>query len=342
METIEVNENQLIKITQESGLEETKGKSYATEFMPFSKMIREASDKLSSLNIDNPSEIDSQIARTLRLPLVKNRTDAMRKKDELKASMIIENKLIDSLYGVINNGSKLIENKLEQIEKHAELKEKARKAELKETRLNILMPFEVETSFYDLENMPDDQFETLFTGIKKNHDDKIEAARIEEENRLKRIEAERIENERIKAENEKLKLEAAERERLAEIERKKQEKILQAEREKAAEEKRKQDAIIEAERKKKDEAENKLKAERAERERQVKLEKEKIEREQKEKEELEEKRLAASDSEKFVQLANDIKSIQIPKVQSKESKQLIKQVESELENIVKRLLKNKG
>ena len=341
METIEVKNNELIKITNDSGLEKTKSQEYLELFTPYFNTMAEIEKKINLLNSENPTDSDVQIARTIRLSLKNNRVAAEKIKTDKKESILVEGRLIDNLYGIVKNTSQGLEKSCEAIEKHAELKEKARKAELKETRLNRLMPFEVETSFYDLENMPDEQFETLFTGIKKTHDDKIEAERLAIELEIKRKEAERIENERIKAENDRLKKEAAERERLAEIERKKQEKILQAEREKAAEEKRKQDAIIEAERKKKDEAENKLKAERTERERQEKIEKERIEREQKEKEELEEKRLAASDSEKFVQLANDIKSIQIPKVQSKESKQLLKQVESELENIVKRLLKNK-
>ena len=342
METIEVKSNELIKITNDSGLEKTKSQEYLELFTPYFNTMAEIEKKINLLNSENPTDSDVQIARTIRLSLKNNRVAAEKIKTDKKESILVEGRLIDNLYGIVKNTSQGLEKSCEAIEKHAELKEKARKAELKETRLNRIIPFEVETSFYDLENMPDDQFETLFTGIKKNHDDKIEAARIEEENRLKRIEAERIENERIKAENEKLKLEAAERERLAEIERKKQEKILQAEREKAAEEKRKSDALAEQARKETERVKKQIEAECAERERQEQIEKERIEREQKEKEELEEKRLAASDSEKFIQLANDIKSIQIPKVQSKESKQLIKQIESELENIVKRLLKNKG
>lgn len=355
IETIEISETQLIKITNESGLEETKRKSYAQEFTPFTKLIDEVGKKLDSLNPENPSDSDVKIARALRLSLVPNRTEAARKKDNLKASMIIENRLIDSLFGVISNSSKLIENRLEQIEKHAEIKEKIRKSELKEKREKILGLYEVETNFYDLENMPDEAFNSLFEGIKKAHEEKIEAARIEEENRLAKIKADEDERIRLNAENERLKKEAQEKERLAEIERKKQEaerqkqeKLLQAEREKAAKEKQIADAKIEKERQEKIAAENQLKKEREEKARKEKEDQERLEAEKREKaeqarleqlriEEENEKRLSASDSEKINQLIKDIEALNIPIVSGRDNKNLIKEIKNDLSKITGKL-----
>jgi len=315
---------QLIKINgKDYGLEETKAQQVASLFKP---ML----DKMVELEIEYNGVLKLEIspdtcekAKELRKKYVKVRTGTAEIHKELKAFYLNGGRFVDGWKNAQIAASFENEEKLKNIEEFYIRQEQERINKIQKERSEILEKYEVDYIPEQLGELKESVWKNYLSGVelayknRKTEEEKLEKERLEKEK--KEIE----EQKRIKAENEKLKKEAAERERIAEIERKKQA------------------AVLESERRKKEEAENKLKAERAERERKEKLEKEKIEREKKEKEELEEKRLAASDSEKFCQLANDIKLIRIPVVQSKESKLFIKQVETELENIVKLLLKNK-
>lgn len=122
-------------------------------------------------------------------------------------------------------------------------------------RANRLQPLNPDIQRVEYENMSDETFTAFVAGIEKTITDRIEAARISEEQRLEAI---RIENERIEAqriENERLKAEAAEREaqhqkereaaqesqRLAKIEA---DKVLEEQRKAAKAEADKQAAIL--------------------------------------------------------------------------------------------------
>lgn len=71
------------------------------------------------------------------------------------------------------------------------------------------------------ENMNDELFDIFLNGLKSNHEAKIEAERIAEEDRIAKEKADEAERERIRLENIQLKKEADEREELSRIERKK-------------------------------------------------------------------------------------------------------------------------
>jgi hypothetical protein len=200
-----------------SGIE--KANTYAAIFAPFMINVKELSEKVGGINKENPTEIDSKIARDVRLQLVKNRTATGKKKDEAKASLLSEGSLIQNLHNVVVATSELIEAELTQIEKFAEIKEAERVKALHAERLEIMQPYIENYIGVDFGKMEQSQFDNIFEGAKLAHEQKIEAARLAEEKRLAEEAAARIEQERIRRENEALKAEAEAKEKQLAAER---------------------------------------------------------------------------------------------------------------------------
>jgi hypothetical protein len=367
------NNNELIAIVEKSGLEMTKGQRLLEMFTPYFNKMAEIEGKINSLNSVNPGAIDVKMAREIRLALKNNRVASEKVKEDTKAMILIEGRLIDNLNNIVKNTSKGLEMQCESIEKFAEIQEQKRKEERKAHRLELLKPYEPEEGYfqsnYDLLNMGDDAFDNLLSGTKLNYEAKKEAERKAEAERIAREKAEAEERERMRQENERLKKEAIERERLAEIERKKQEKKLaeqkakaEAER-KALEEKARKEAIererlAEIERKKQEKklAEQKAKAEAERKALEEKARKEAIERERLEKEletkkKAEEERLAKIEAEKKAKaqeekklamqpdkkklesFAEFLQTINMPDVKSKEAKEIVNSVQELLNKV---------
>ena len=204
-EIITVESHELEKVVNESGLTQTKSEHYMEVFQPYIKSMGESGKKISMLNKENPTDDDMRIARTIRLSLKDNRVASEKKKKDLKEDILTEGRLIDNLFGIVNNTSKKLEKECEEVEKFVELQEKAKKEKLKNERIELLSVYEVDTSFYDLENMPDAAFQSLYDGIKKQHEDKIAAEKKAEEEKIAQEKAQREENERLKKENDLIK-----------------------------------------------------------------------------------------------------------------------------------------
>lgn len=229
-------------VVKQSGLD--KAENYAAIFAPFMITLKELSNKAQTINKNNPSVLDAKLAREVRLAMSKNRTASEKIKDANKASLLAEGNLIQNLYNVIANASKLSEADLDAVEKFADNKEKERKAALAIERAAMFTEYGTDLTGYDLGSMSDNTFADLLESQKLLHEKRIaDAARIEAE----KIEAERLELERqaaLKAENDRLKkeqekaaaaleVERKETARLAKIEADKQAAILKSEQDKA-------------------------------------------------------------------------------------------------------------
>jgi hypothetical protein len=181
---------QLEKVVSENSLmEKPKAMSHALAFAPKMNKVIELSEALSTINKENPSDAEAKVARRNRLDLVSNRTSSDKIKKELKSGLLIEEELIDNLYGVVKNTSQLIEAEYEKIEKFAENREKERKEALKSERLELLTPYTDNADKFDLANMEEQTFNELFSGIKMQKEAK-EAAD-------KKVQEEKEEKERI-------------------------------------------------------------------------------------------------------------------------------------------------
>lgn len=354
---VKVETKELTAIVENSGLENTKGQKLLSMFTPYFTAMAEIETKINSLNADNPLAVDVKMAREIRLALKNNRVASEKVKDEQKASILIEGRLIDNLNNIVKNTSKSLELKCESIEKFAEQQELKRKEERKLIRLESLKPYEEIDGFfnlnYDLLNMEDVAFDNLLEGTKLSYEAKKERERKAEEERIAKELAEQKERERIKAENERLKREAEQREkelaeqkRLQEEERLRQEKILAEERAKQeaerieqeklrAEEKRKADEVLakqkaEADKKLKAEQEAKLKLENELKAKQEAERKDKEEAEKKKKKEQEEaKKLARQpDKQKLELFSKSVLIVEYPDVKSDEAKKILADVQA--------------
>jgi hypothetical protein len=221
----------------------------------------------------------------------------------------------------------LWEENLEKIEKHQELQEKARIADLQAQREALLTPYEVANlSTLQLGTMPQETFDLFLQGAKSAYEKRIEDARIAEERERIRLENERLkkeaeaeERERIRLENERLKKEAEESEKQAQAERSKMEAERKAAEEKARKERESIEAKLKKEREEREKAERELKAKQ---EAELKAKKEaeaKAEAERKAKELAEKKAKAAPDKEKLLQLATVIDGLQLPDLKTEEA-----------------------
>lgn len=290
-------------------------------------------------------------AKSLRNKLVKVRTGIAEIHKTQKAFYLAAGRFVDAWKNKETLPVEQMEEKLEEIEKYYENIEKQRKEKLREERLAELAKYESDGSLIPLGEMTEDVWSNYLTGIKLSFEQRKEAERKAEEERLAAIEAERKRQEEIRLENERLKREAEEREKAAAAERKK----LEAEREKAekarkeAEEKarkEREDAEkklraeqedarkkIEEAQREKDKAEAELRAkreaeERAEKERQARLQAEEAERVKAEK-----KAAAAPDKEKLLALAQTISILPLPELKTPEAGQILANIKTLLAKV---------
>ena len=237
METqLTVIENaKVAELVQKSGVELTKAEAHVASFAEKFKELAELSRPLADLDKENPTAEHAEIARKNRLKLVKVRTGSEAIKDERKKLLLAESNLIQSTHNLVKDACLLTEAEYEEIEKYQERIEAQRRAELKANRIELLLPFETDTTFLPLETMSEDDFQKLLSSeqekfeavkmlIEKLEAERIEAERIEaerlaEEARLAEIQAEKKRQAERDAENERLKKEADEREKQIEAER---------------------------------------------------------------------------------------------------------------------------
>lgn len=321
METKLEQKNELALLVEKSGLETETAKSLQETFQTFLDQANQWKAKAGALVVtDVNQKREMQEARVARLALRDIRIKVEGRRKELKEDSLRKGKAIDSVANLLKGLIEPIEEHLEKQEKFAELAEVKNKAELKATRTEMLGVFGIQTEFYDLSNMPQNDFDQLYNNCKKAYEERIAAEKKAEEDRIAAELEQQKERERVREENERLKKEALERERVLLEERKKAEAARKAAEETArkqreAAEKKLADekARAEAEQKKmREEAQKKLAQERAERERVEAELKAKQEEEAKAKAEAEaaaEAELSKGDKEKFSDLVKDLEAV---------------------------------
>jgi len=100
---VKVETKELTAIVENSGLENTKGQKLLSMFTPYFTAMAEIETKINSLNAENPLAVDVKMAREIRLALKNNRVASEKVKDEQKASILIEGRLIDNLNNIVKN-----------------------------------------------------------------------------------------------------------------------------------------------------------------------------------------------------------------------------------------------
>jgi len=277
----------LVVSPKEFGIEEKQASELLSN-LPQIKKEREVLalqyDEIIKMDIENPET--SKKARELRLLIRDNRTKGIVQWHKVTKDYFLKGgQFVDAIKRKEIEVNERMESNLEQIEKHAEIKEQKRKEELNNKRISELEMYSEFVPFgINLGELSEDEYMKVFNGAKMQYDAKVEAEKLAEEKRQaeikaeqERIEAQRVENERLKKEAEireaelKAEREKAEKERqLQELERKR----IEAE----------NNARIEAERIAREKLEQELKAKqeaelKAEREKAEKLEAERLEAE---------------------------------------------------------------
>jgi colicin import membrane protein len=353
METITKVENTALDLVlNESGLILTEAEEIKQSYLPFFEQMAEIKELAKKINFENPTELDEKIARELRLRTQKIRTGSEQVKDSRKKIHMLKANVEQGAWNLIKATCQLDEETFAQVEKARERKEAARKAALKTEREGLIAEYCDDAALFNLGEISEDQFNSLFNGLKLAHVAKLEAELKLEQERAAKEKAEAEERIRVKAENEKLKAENEAKEKLlkeqqakADAELKKAEAIRKAEQEKA-------DAILEAQRK---QAEEKAKKEKAITDAKLKAEreaKEKLEAElkaKKEAEELAEKERLAElakqeevkaqaelmpDKEKLLEFANEVLPfLKLPELKSAKAKKINANVRVLIEKI---------
>jgi len=262
-------------------------------------------------------------AREARLLLKKTRTTIENKRKELKEDIVKQGRAIDTVARLVKEEIEPAEEYLELQENFAKLKLEEEKAKIKAERTEKLLKYTNDISYYNLDTMSSEQFDTLLANLKNAYEAKLAEAKRLEEQRIADEKAKAEEAERIRQENEKLKAEAEAREKKEAEEKAIRDK---AEAERVAEQAKK-DAEAQAERDRiQAEADAKIEAERKKTEA---LEQEKRDREAEEarkKAEAEEqarKELLAPDRAKLDKLALEIKGIELPAVKSNKAQEIL-------------------
>lgn len=149
-------------------------------------VLQEQYNEVIKLDIEEPDT--SKIAKELRLKIVKNRTQGIGAWHKTTKDFFLKGgQFVDAIKRKEEAINIQMEGMLEQIEKHAENKEKERLAKLQSDRLELISPYLENTFGLDLAVMSEEMFENFLIGSKQKYEVKIES---------ERLETERIENER--------------------------------------------------------------------------------------------------------------------------------------------------
>lgn len=293
--------NTLVKIDpKEFGLEESKASEIAAQFQPMlDKMVELETEFNEIVNLPIEDLNTSVKAKQLRLKYVKVRTGTADIHKLQKSFYLAGGRFVDGWKNAQLFASEGIEKRLEAIELYAINKEKERIATLQTER-------ELQLSEYGAENlqslklgeMSNDVFANFLLGTKTGFENKKEAERVAEENRLAEIESKLIEDERIRKENEELRIQAAAKQ-----------KEIEAANKKAADELAEVNRIADAEAAKQRKLLSEQKAKADALANQLKAKADAEAKELREKKAAEKKAAAAPDKEKLIAYAKNIDSL---------------------------------
>lgn len=218
-----VVETRLQTTIQQANLEPATAQGLMDTFKPLFAKAHEICATAANLVVTDATQVtEIKQARALRLALRSVRIEADKTRKSMKEDSLRRGKAIDGVYNVLEFAVAPVESRLLEMEEFAERAEASRKAAAKASREELLKPYAIDTTFYQLGEMSEQAFAQLLDNTRTAHEAKLATARRAEEERIAREKAEAAERERIRLENERLKREAEEKEaaRRAEEERK--------------------------------------------------------------------------------------------------------------------------
>lgn len=239
--------NELIKIVDESQLQQDKSKLLVESYAGFYTTANQLATEAKTIKVESIDQVEEmQKARDIRLKLKAVRVETEKTRKELKEQSLREGKAIDGMANIIKALVVPVEEYLENQEKFAERIKEAEDKEVEQRRINELSKYVESVEVYKLHpsDMSTDTFEQLVKAAKTAHEAQIKAEQEAEAERARVAEEERKENERIREENAKLQKEREAREKELALERQKVEKEREAREKWEREAKEKQAAIL--------------------------------------------------------------------------------------------------
>lgn len=349
---------QPLQLKLDEGLTPETSLSLRTAFEGFFTQADKWRASALAIQITSVDQVrEMKLARETRLALREIRINADKRRKELKEDSLRKGKAIDGLFNILAYAVEPLEKHLLEQEQFAERIENERKEKLRANRENALSVYGVDVSLYQLAEMTEESFQNLLETnrlaylarqevARKAEQERIERERIEAEERAARDAAATAERERLRAENEKLAREKAEQEAANRAERERVEAEHKAERERLEAERRAELARIEAarvesEKKAAKEREASAALARAEAVKREALEAElraKQEAEAREKAERDAAERAAAkapDREKLLALAQAIRALPIPSLDSEVGQGIINLIREQAEKFAK-------
>jgi hypothetical protein len=162
------------------------------------KAYRDMEAGLALMNDEYTAVLEKEIstevsgeARSLRLRIQKVRIDGENWKTKEKAQYNAAGKVIQTLYNNLKEETTKKEKALKEVEEHFERIAQAKIDKLKKKRLALLEPYNVDSSFVDLGNMPEEAWKIHLTGIVAA-DEKIKADIIKNSDAQKKKDAQQL------------------------------------------------------------------------------------------------------------------------------------------------------
>lgn len=184
-------DNQLIQVVSEAGLEKQTSDGIIEKLMPFFEQASEWKTKAEALVVTSAEQTkEMKEARVARLELKKIRVEANKTRESLKRDSLRYGQTVQSVYNIIKNLIEPIEEHLQAQEDFVRIQEVNRRAALEALRLPEVESLQEYIPYgLDLGAMSEEDYSKLIEGARLQQQQKIEAE--------KKAEAERLEAERL-------------------------------------------------------------------------------------------------------------------------------------------------
>lgn len=190
-------ENQLVKVDPaQYGLQAAEAAKVEAVFMPMIDKMKELEEEFNEIMALPIEPTTCKKAKALRLMFVKIRTGTAAIHKNAKEYYLKAGKFIDAWKNVQAFASTGKEEQLAKIENHYEILEAERKEKLKAERLEQLSECCDTPEMYPVADMSDTAFQQLLNGLKVAKQQREEAERKAEEERIENERLDKIENER--------------------------------------------------------------------------------------------------------------------------------------------------
>lgn len=186
----------IVKIdTELTAIEPSKAKQIKETFEPMIQMLESFEAQCGEIFAEAEKGITPEVsakAKRTRLDIAKVRISADKARKEMKEEYLRAGNAIQGAYNVLAWAVTDRENRLKEIEEHAERMEVIRLQELQVERANLLRPYADDADERKLSDMDEETFQGLLQLKKKQHEDTIEAERLAEIERQRLAEIERL------------------------------------------------------------------------------------------------------------------------------------------------------